>query len=257
VARLAGLLAERARMRGAPEVVATGRSGEGAAALAAGHADVAEEILRDALRGHRAAGSALGEALALERLGLALTVQGRLDEARDALDEAVVVAERGLLRHHVLTRIHAGEARNRLAAGAAWAAEDAVREASECAARHGPCVACDAAFRPEAVRVLLLRGRLAEAEREVEQLEEIAARGGGGVLGAIARVARARLFAARGQDQVALLALGEARAAFLAAGQRHEAARCARLEARLRGPGAALPDEVRELEALVVVDADA
>jgi DNA-binding SARP family transcriptional activator len=257
VERLAGLVVDRARMRGASEVIAVGRSGEGAAALAAGRADAAEEILRDALQGHRAAGSALGEALALERLAAALTVQGRLDEAREAVDEAVVVAERGLLRNHALTLIHATEARNRLAAGALWAAEDAVREASESAARHGACLACDAAFRPEAVRVLLLRGRVEEAEGEVEQLEDVARRSGGQVLGAIARVARARVFAARGQDQVALLALGEARAGFLAAGQRYEAGRCARLEARLRGPGAALPDQVRELDALVVVDADA
>jgi hypothetical protein len=257
VARAARVLAERARMREAPDAVAVGRSGEGAAALAAGDPDVAEAILRDALRGHRASGSAAGEALALERLAALLTQAGRLDEARDAVDEGIVVAERGHLRHHALTRLHATEARNRLAAGAAHAAEDAVREASESAARHGDCVACDAAFRPEMVRVLLARGRLPEAATEAAQLEELARQRGGRVLGAVAGLARARVLAAQRRPDEALAALGAARTAFLAAGHRYEAARCARLEVRLRGPGAPIPDEVRALDARVVVDADA
>jgi DNA-binding SARP family transcriptional activator len=257
VGRAAGILAERARMRDALDAVAVGRTGEGAAALAAGDADVAEAILREALRGHRAAGSAIGEALALERLAALLTQTGRLEEARDAVDEAVVVAERGLLRHHALTRLHAVEARNRLAAGAIHAADDAVREASESAARHGDCVACDAAFRPETVRVLLARGRVAEADAEAAQLEDLARLRGGRALGAVARLARARVLAAQRRTQDALAALHEAREAFLAAGQRYEAARCARLEVRLRGAGSAVPDEVRALDARVVVDADA
>jgi DNA-binding SARP family transcriptional activator len=256
VGRAAALVAERARMRDAPEAAAAARNGEGAAALAAGDADVAEAILRDALGAHRAAGSALGEALALERLATLLTQAGRLDEARDAVDEGVVVAERGVLRQHALTRLHAVEARNRLAAGALYQAEDAVREASESAARHGECVACDAAFRPEAVRVLLGRGKLAEADAEAEQLEGIARRRGGRVLQAVARLSRARVLQAQGLGPVALAALAEARAAFVAAGHRYEAARCARLEVRIRG-GAAVPEDVRALDALVRVDADA
>ncbi len=257
VARAAGLLAERARAREAPEVHAVARSGEGVAALAAGDLDLAEAALRDALRLHRAAGSALGEALALERLAALLTAQGRLAEGLDAVDEGIVAAERGVLRRHALVRLHATEARNRLAAGALYAAEDAVREASETAARHGDCVACDAAFRPEAIRVLLLRGRVGDADLEAAQLEEIARGRGGAVLGAVARLARARVLVAQGRPADALADLVGARAAFLAAGHRYEAARCARLEVRLRGPDAVIPDEVRTLDALVTVDADA
>jgi DNA-binding SARP family transcriptional activator len=257
VARAASAIAERARLRDAQDGLAVARSGEGAAALAAGDGDVAELILRDAVRAHRAAGSALGEALALERLAAALTTAGRLEEARDAVDEGILVAERGVLRLHAVTRLHATEARNRLAAGAVYAAEDAVRAASESAARHGDCVACDAAFRPEAVRVLLLRRRVADASAEASQLEEIARRRGGRVLAAVARLTRARVLAAEGRTTDALTALADARAAFLAAGHRYEAARCARLEARLRGAAADLPDEVRTLDPLVIVDSDA
>jgi hypothetical protein len=258
LARRAALHGERARLRDARDEVAVGRAGEGVAALAAGQLDLAEAALGDALAGHRAAGSALGEALALERLASLLTLRGRLDEALAAVDEGIVAAERATLRRHALTRLHATEARNRLAAGALQAAEVAVREASEAAARHGDCVVCDAAFRPEAVRVLLARGRLAEAAAEAAQLEEIARQRGGRGLYAVARATRARVLAAEGRTGEALSALASARAAFLAAGQRTEAARCVRLEARLSGgPGAPLPDEVRALELLVAADADA
>ncbi|HEY6100506.1 MAG TPA: transcriptional regulator, partial [Anaeromyxobacter sp.] len=257
VARLAALHAERARMRAAPDAVAVARFGEGAAALALGRLDAAEAALRDALRGHRAAGFALGEALALERLAALFTVSGRGDEALELIDDGLVVAERATLRLHALTRLHATEARNRLAAGALYAAEDAWREASETAARHGECVSCDAAFRPEAVRVLLTRGRVADAEREAAQLEGIAARRGGRVLEAVAATARARLGIALGDRGAALAALAGARVAFADAGQRMEAARCARLEARLARPDEVVCAEVRALEALVAVDGDA
>jgi tetratricopeptide (TPR) repeat protein len=260
VGHAAAILAQRARLRGAPDAIATGRFGEGAAALAAGDLEVAEAALREALAGHRAAGSGFGEALALERLALLAAMRGRVNEGAELVEEGVVVAERAGLRRHALTRLHATEARNRLAAGALYAAEDAVREASETAARHGDCAACDAAFRPEAVRVAVARGRLADAEAEVVQLEELAHHRGGRVLVAQARLARARVLAAQGRSEDALSALAAARDAFVAAGHRYDAARCVRLELRLRGAGAdvpVVPDELRALDALVVVDADA
>ncbi len=257
VGHAAALLAQRARQRGAAGSVAAGRHGEGVAALAGGDLDLAEAALRDALERHRAGGSAIGEALALERLACLLTLRGRLDEALALVDLGIVVAERAGLRRHALTRLHATEARNRLAAGALYAAEDAVREASETAARHGDCAACDAVFRPEAVRVALARGRLGEAEAEAEALEEIARQRGGRVLVATARLTRARVLAAHGRTDDALAALANARAGFLAAGHRHEAGRTVRLEARLRGAGWAMPDELRALDALVQVDTDA
>jgi len=158
------------------------------------------------------------------------------------------------LRRHALTRLHAAEARNRLAAGLSGSAEDAVREASESAARHGECAACGAAFRPEVVRVALARGRVGEAEAEAVALEEIARQRGGRGLVAVARLTRARVFGAMGRSDDALVALAQARAGFLASGQRYEAARAVRLEARLRG---SLPEAWRALDVLVRVDGDA
>ncbi|WP_049768623.1 BTAD domain-containing putative transcriptional regulator [Anaeromyxobacter sp. Fw109-5] len=257
VGHAAALLSQRARQREAVRAAVSGRYGEGVAALAAGELDLAEVALRDALERHRATGSAIGEALALERLAALLTVRGRLDEALSLVDLGVVVAERARLRRHALTRLHATEARNRLAAGALYAAEDAVREASEAAARHGPCAACDAAFRPEAVRVWLARGRLGHADAEATQLEELARQRGGRVVFAIARLARARVLAAHGRVDEALAALANARAGFLGAGHRLDAARTVRFEARLRGAGWTIPEELLALDALAILDADA
>jgi hypothetical protein len=253
VERCAAAMLERARQRGAPEAAASALLAQGTAALAAGTLDVAEAALRDALALFREAGASLGEALALERLGTAVGLGGRLDQGMDLVAHGVVAAERGLLRRHALTRLHAAEARNRLAAGAVYSAEDAIREGSESAARHGECVACDAAFRPEVVRVALARGRVAEAEAEAGQLEELARARGARGLAAVARLARGRVLAAQGKTGEALRAIVEARAGFLATGLVYEAGRCVRLARRLGASDAAQAD----LDAIVIVDADA
>jgi len=77
------------------------------------------------------------------------------------------------------------------------------------------------------------------------------------VLGGVAALARARVLAATDRTDEALVSLVAARTAFVAAGHDYEAARCARLEIRLRGAGAAIPNEVRALDRLVIVDTDA
>jgi DNA-binding SARP family transcriptional activator/tetratricopeptide (TPR) repeat protein len=255
VERAAAALLSRARDRAAADAVASSVYARGALALAAGRFDLAEAALREALEAFRAVGSALGEALTLERLGTLATVSGRLEAGMDLVTEGVVAAERGLLRRHALTRLHAAEARNRLAAGALYAAEDAIREASETAARHGDCVVCDASFRPELVRVALARGRIAEAEAEVGQLEDLARQRGGRGVHAVARLARGRVLAVQGRAGDALAAFAAAATAFRAAGLDYDAARCLRLATRLGAPAAEPP--LAEVAALLLVDADA
>ncbi|HYG69960.1 MAG TPA: transcriptional regulator, partial [Anaeromyxobacteraceae bacterium] len=257
VAAAAERLGARARLRGAAASVAASRLGLGAAALAAGRPELAEPFLREALEAFRREASALGEALALERLATLLTVRGRFDAALALLAEGVVVAERSTLRRHALVLLHAAETRLRLASAARSGAEDALRTASEAAARHGECAVCDARFRPEAVRVALARGRLEEAEAEAAALDAIARARGGRGLFATARFAHARVLAARGLAEEAAVAFAEARADFGSAGLRADAARCLRNEVRLRGPGVLDAADLRALDALVVVDADA
>jgi len=255
--KAASAYTDRARARGFQEAFGTGRHGEAVAALALGDLDVAEAELVEALRAHRGAGSSLGEALALERLATLRTMRGRLDDGAALVDEGVVAAERGVLRQHARTRLLTTLARNRLAASAPYAAEDALREASASAARHGPCATCDAALRSTAVRIFVARGRLADAQAEAAQLGEIARRKGGRVLGAVARLARARVLAAEGRVADALAALEAARAGFVAAGLRYDAAVCARIETRLCGPAAPLAEELATLDRMVVVDEEA
>ncbi|MFL5300988.1 MAG: transcriptional regulator, partial [Anaeromyxobacteraceae bacterium] len=184
--------------------------------------------------------SAFGEAFALDGLAASLTARGRAEEGLSVLGRALLAGERAAPRRHALLRLHATLARNRLAAGALYAAEDALREASALSARHGACAVCAALFLPELARVHLARGRVADAAACAADLEDIAARHGGRGLGAVACAARGRVLLAEGRT-------GEGRAVLLAAarlhddgGARYEAARCTALAGSDEGALAAL-----------------
>ncbi len=239
------LYGEWARRRRSAPGEALARTMEGALALASARWDLAEAALRDAVVLQRSSGSALAEAFTLERLGILLTARGRVEEGMSVLAEGVIAAERGALRRHGLTRLNASLARNRLVAGAVYAAEDCIRQASETAARHGDCAVCDAHFRPAAIRVALARGRIGDAEAESAQLEAIAVRRGGRVFEAIARAARAQVLAAQGRWHEAHSAAEEARQVFLSVDAVFEAARCLIIESQaLRARAATGPDDL-------------
>ena len=120
-------------------------------------------------------GSASGESLSLQRLGVLLTVMGDTDEAQRVMSGAIGVAERAAMRSHCLTRLHASLTRNRLAAGDLDAAEQSLREGLETARRHGHCVTCNALLLPEAVRVELALGRVDAAAAHADELDRTAA----------------------------------------------------------------------------------
>ncbi len=250
-----GVFGERALRRSAPRQLAVARAIEGALALERGRFDAAEAALRAAAAWAREAGFALGEAFALERLGVLLGARGRIEEGLDVLGVGMLVAERAALRRHALTRVHVALVRNRLAAGAVYAAEDFARESSATAARQGGCAVCDALLRPELVRVALSRGKLDEAEREAADFEALAARRTSAVLAPMARLARGRVLAARGATGEALAALQEARQAFLGLGYAYEATRALQVEARvLAAGGAAWAEEARRIGAEAAED---
>ena len=245
----ASRLSEWARSCGVARTAAVARAAEGALALEGGRWDVAEAALRDAAEQARACGFALGEAFALERLGVLLTARGRIDEAQSLLGAGLVAAERAVLRRHALVRLHASLARNRLAAGAHYAAEEWLREASETSARHGDCAICDGLLRPEAVRVALARGRVAEAESEAAAFLDVAGRRQGRTLASLARLARGRVLGAQRRAGEALATLAEARQGFLAVGAAYEAARCLAAQARALGAaGEGQAAEARRIE---------
>jgi len=253
LARAAAALSERAAARGARDALAAGRTGAGLAALAAGWLEEAERLLRQALALHREGHAALGEALALDRLGAVLTAGGEHAAAAAALAAGVVAAERGGLRRHALVRLHATLARALLATGEQHAAEAALREAADAMEAHGDCLVCEAALRPELVRAALAGGRQEQAAAEVAALEALAGRHGGGWLGGLAATARGRLLLSGGHHAEARAAFALSRSRLRAVGARLEAARAGRLLARCRGGEPVAAEEA----VLLPCDADA
>jgi DNA-binding SARP family transcriptional activator len=225
-------LAQSLRM-GAPRAEALCRCFGGALSFLSGDWATAEAELRGAVELFRRVASACGESLSLQRLGVLLTAQGRLEEARALLDEGIAVGVRAAMRSHCLTRLYASMARNRLAAGDLSGAQGGIEAGLVEVARHGNCTTCSALLLPEAVRMCVAAGRLAEAEDHAARLEAVAARFGSRLWSAMAQQARARVLAAQGLRPAALQVLEIARQGFEAADDAYDAARCELLAARL------------------------
>lgn len=249
VERLATLLAERAALRCSANSQALARAVLGTLSFLSGALLPGEAALREAASRHAAAGSALGESFALEQLGHLLSATGRHAEARAALTDAVVAAERAALRRHALLRAHASLGAVLLAAGARQEAAHALHEAEDLAVRHGECVLCVAAHRPAAAALALAEGELERAGAESSHLDLVASHHGGLGLLAVARLTRGRVLAAQERLAEARGALGEAARAFEQLGALLPAARTRVEEAWIlaRGGSAA---EAERLSAL-------
>lgn len=225
---------------GAPRALALCHNFSGALDFQRGEWQSAEASLRAAVSMYRELGSAAGESLSLQRLGLLLTARGQLDEACETLSDGLVVAERAAMRSHCLTRLHASMIRNRMAARDGEGLAVSLAEGTEAARRHGNCVTCNALLLPELVRALIELGRLAEAGDTCAQLQGIAAEFDSRVWDAMASQCLGRVCLARGHHAQAIVALDRAAAAYERAGQPYELARCLALKAEAqRAAGAA------------------
>ena len=228
---------EQARRMHAPRAIALCETFAGTLDFQSGLFDEAEKRLRLAIDAFRQLGSASGEALALQRLGVLLTARGALEESRAILDEGIVVGVRAAMRSHCLTRIHASLTRNRLAAddrdGAQRCLEDGLAEA----ARHGHCSTCNALLLPEAVRVELAWDNVRAAEAYATKLEDVATRFESRVWTAMAKLARGRVLGARGKVKDAEAAFDDARRAYEEIGSPYEAARCLLAASKLYAAG--------------------
>ncbi|MBI5071163.1 MAG: AAA family ATPase [Deltaproteobacteria bacterium] len=246
VERLAALFSGRAALRRSANSQALGRAVQGVLSFLGGALLPAETALREAAARHASAGSALGESFAREQLGLLLSAAGRHAEARVALADAVVAAERAALRRHALLRAHASLGAALLAAGARGEAGHALHEAEDLATRHGECVLCDAAYRPAAAALALALGRLEEAGAEAARLDVVAGNHGGLGLLAAARRTRGRVLAAQGRLAEARSAIGEAARALEQLGAHLPAAQARLEEAQVlaRQGGAAEADRL-------------
>jgi tetratricopeptide (TPR) repeat protein len=211
---------------GAPRALALCFNFGGALDFQAGRWAAAEKSLRDAVRLYREVGSASGESLSLQRLGVLLTARGQIEDARKALGEGLVVAERAAMRSHCLTRLHASMIRNRLAAGDRDGVEVSLAEGLEAARRHGKCVTCNALLLPEVVRAHLALGNLEAAEDSCARLRRTAAEFDSQAWTAMAAQAEGRVQLARGRTEEALACFERAGQGFLAVDQPYEVARC-------------------------------
>ncbi|MCW5630748.1 MAG: AAA family ATPase [Rhodoferax sp.] len=99
-------LATEARRLGAARGEAFGVTLRGEAALLSGDLPGAREHLREGARLHRAIGGAVGEALSLQRLAEVALHEGRRDDARVLIDDALDVARQTDIGFHLLDRIY-------------------------------------------------------------------------------------------------------------------------------------------------------
>lgn len=225
---------QQARRIGAPRAIALCQCFNGMVEFQAGHRPEAEAALRESIQLFRQLGAAAGEAIACQVLGVLQTAQGQLDEGLSTLEEGVVAAKHALLRAHLLARLYAAIARNRLIAGDLSAADNALSLGLAQTQRHGHCTMCDSLLLPVALSIRIAQGELAAAEEYYRQLDEAAARYGSRTWLALARQARGELHAAQGDFEAALASYEEAYAGFQAAGNEYEAAQCLDALTRLR-----------------------
>lgn len=228
-------LAQAQRMS-APRAVALCQCFNGALEFQAGHWDKAEEELRESIRLYIEIGAASGEAIARQRLGLLLTAQGHLEEAKTMLQEGAAVAERAIMRAHCLTRVYATLTHNRLVAGDMEGAGQALELGLSMSERHGNCSTCDALLLPVAVSVHIAQNDLDQAEMFYQRLDAAAKEYRSQMWRAMALQSRAELSAARGNLEEAIHYYETAREDFLQAGNHYEATRCQKALDRLRVP---------------------
>jgi DNA-binding SARP family transcriptional activator/tetratricopeptide (TPR) repeat protein len=234
VISFADSIATEAQRLGAARGHAFGVTLRGEAELLAGDLDAAEQHLALGGRLHRAIGGATGEALSLQRRAELAMHRGRRDEAQRLLDEALDLARSTDIGFHLLDRIYG--TRLALLATDPAAALAALEDAQE--AVRGPletCPGCRITFAVPAAIAAARAGRLDLAERYERAVEYLA--------NVVMRLpawyaahdeVRAHVALARGDSAGAAERLATAAAAFRAAGQPLDAARCASLAAGRR-----------------------
>lgn len=190
------------------------QSFNGALEFRIGHWSGAEAALRESIQLFRQIGAADGEALSCQRLGILQTAQGQLDEALSTLEHGVVAVKHAKLRAHILGRLYAAIARNRLLTGDVPAAAHALSLGLALTESHGHCPLCESLLLPVAVSVRIAEGDLAAAEEYCRQLDEATNRYGSHTWVALAAQARGELVVARGEAEAAAAYYKDAQAGF-------------------------------------------
>lgn len=219
-------LADEARRLGSPRGEAFGITIRGEAELLSGDLDRAERHLWLGRDQHAAIGAATGESFCWQRLAEVSMARGRLDEARDRLDQALDLARQSDVGFHLLDRIYG----TRIAlADLQGDGRGALDEAIE--AVRGPletCPGCRITFVVPAAIAAARAGDLDRAEDLLSQsayLADVVMRLP--AWHAAEREVRGHLAEARGSSAATVVAhFATAEAQFRAAGQPLDAQRC-------------------------------
>ncbi|MDP1647626.1 MAG: AAA family ATPase [Rubrivivax sp.] len=230
VIAFAEALATEAQRLGAARGHAFGVTLRGEAEWLAGDLQAARLHLREGARLHRAIGGPVGEALSLQRLAEVSLHEGRRDEARALIDEALDVARQTDIGFHLLDRIYG--TRIKLHSGDPATALHVMEDASESV--RGPletCPGCRITFAVPAAIAAARAGELDLADKHEEQCAYLA--------NVVMRLpawyaahdeVRGHIAAARAQRvDEAVTRFAAAASRFREAGQPLDAARCERL----------------------------
>lgn len=229
VIAFAASLAKEAQRLGAARGHAFGTTLRGEAEWLSGDVRSAQEHLREGVRLHRAIGGPVGEALSLQRLAELALHEGRRDEARALIDEALDVARQTDIGFHLLDRIYG--TRIALHSDDPDASLRALEDAS--ASVRGPLETCPGCRITFAVPAAIAAARAREVEL-AEQHEAQCAYLANVVMRlpawhAAHQEVRGHIATARGQHDEARMLFGAAGARFREAGQPIDATRCERL----------------------------
>lgn len=239
VIQFANALSTEAQRLGAARGHAFGVTLRGEAEWLAGDLQAARVHLRQGARLHRAIGGPVGEALSLQRLAEVSLHEGRRDEARALIDEALDVARQTDIGFHLFDRIYG--TRIKLHADDPAAALHVMEDASESV--RGPletCPGCRITFAVPAAIAAARAGELDLADQHEAQCAYLA--------NVVMRLpawyaahdeVRGHIAAARGRSaDVAVALFAAAAARFRQAGQPLDGSRCERLatDAALAAP---------------------
>lgn len=225
-------LRDAARRNGAGRGSAFATLVLGEAELLSGRHDAAERHLREAAELHRRVGSAAGQSLALQRSAEVALAIGRPAEARSLLVQALELARQStLLGRHLLHRIFGTMIDAACGPANALAAVD---EAESAVTPAEACRMCSVTFLLPAARACARAGELARAREYLAAAREIVQpTWHGGTWPAALAAAEAAVNTAARRPQDAAASWQRAADLFAAAGQPHEARRCAGLSAAL------------------------
>ncbi len=229
VIELAEDLRRSAERDGALRAVAFATALGGEAALLMGDLDRAENALTEAVDLHQAVDARAGEAHSLQRLAEVRLAQGRPEEARALLQQAMPLARWSVISMHLLQRIYGTMI---AAAPDPVHARAAVDLAAATLGETDWCPFCDVMLAVPATIACAAVGDLDEARRSLAAAEASAARWEGSAWQAAVLEARAHVRLAEGDLEGFGREMDSAGQLFAAAGQSGDAARCVAVAAR-------------------------